>query len=352
MTEKPLGPDALLVDAVRAIEATPRRIAVVVNARGALLGTLTDGDVRRCLLSGGSLDTPVARAMNPQPITAEESSSTAYILDLLRRGNVLALPIVDDAGRFVRLVHVRDLRQDGGVGGGAEAFAFAVIMAGGEGMRLRPITDQVPKPMVEVGGVPLLEQQISRLAKAGIARIYISVNYLGDVIEGYFGDGGRLGLEIRYLREAEKLGTGGALSLLPERPEGSFIVMNGDILTTLDFGGLHAFHTAQSAVITVAAVDYRVSVPFGVIVADGPSVTSLTEKPAQRFLCNAGMYAVAPEALELLPKTPRFNMTDLISNCLLAQKAVAVFPLHEYWTDIGTPDDLAKARAFFAEKRG
>lgn len=174
-------------------------------------------------------------------------------------------------------------------------------MAGGEGMRLRPLTETIPKPMVDIGGVPLIERQIQRLVRAGIRRAYISVNYLSHIIEKHFGDGVDFGLEICYLREQEKLGTAGALSLLPERPVAPIIVMNGDILTTSDFGSLYAFHNNYSAQVTVAAVDYRVNIPYGVIRAEGPYVTELAEKPSQRFLCNAGIYAVSPLALGMLP---------------------------------------------------
>jgi dTDP-glucose pyrophosphorylase len=347
MIEKSLEVHAPLVEAVRAIEASRRRIAVVVDEGGKLLGTLTDGDVRRCLLAGGTLQTTVAEVMNDKPISALAGSSNSYLLDIMRRGNIMAVPLIDDAGRFVRLVHLTDLVPAEEVHDKAE-FAFAVIMAGGEGMRLRPITDEIPKPMVDIGGVPLLERQIQRLAKAGLTRVYLSVNYLSNVIEDHFGDGSCFGLEIRYLREQEKLGTGGALALLPERPAAPIVVMNGDILTTSDFSSLNAFHCSHAAEITVAAVEYCVNIPFGVVQNSGPSVTGLIEKPSQRFLCNAGIYALAPSVLEQLPQGA-FNMTDLIGRCLAVGKPVAVFPVHEYWSDIGTPADLDKARSLFSE---
>lgn len=347
MTEKPLSAEAPLVDAVRAIETSRRRIAVVVAPDGRLIGTLTDGDVRRCLLAGGSLQTPVSQAMNMKPLTAEVDSSETYLLDLMRRGNVMAVPLVDTVGRFVRLAHLMDLAPDEPVGDGS-SFAFAVIMAGGEGMRLRPLTERIPKPMVDIGGVPLLERQIERLAKAGVRRVYISVNYLSHVIEDHFGRGNDWGLDIRYLREREKLGTGGALSLLPERPTAPILVMNGDIITTSDFGSLYAFHAGHQADVTVAAVDYHVEIPYGVIRSEGPFVVGLAEKPSQHFLCNAGIYAVSPAALAFIPSGRHFNMTDLIEHCLAAQCNVTVFPVHEYWSDIGTPADLEKARALFS----
>lgn len=348
MTEKSLDISAPLVEAVRAIEVSRRRIAVVVSNDCRLMGTLTDGDVRRCLLAGGSLATPVSEAMNRNPLSAPSGSSESYLLDIMRRGNILAVPLVDASGRFDMLVHLTDLSPAEDARG-VTNFASAVIMAGGEGMRLRPVTENIPKSMVDIGGVPLLERQIQRLAKAGLKRVYLSVNYLSHIIEDYFGDGSRFGLEILYLREKEKLGTGGALSLLPARPDSPILVMNGDILTTSDFGSLYAFHRTHMAEVTVAAVDYRIQIPFGVINNEGPYVTGLVEKPSQRFLCNAGIYVVSPPALDLVPHGKPFNMTDLIDACLAASRQVAIFPVHEYWSDIGTPADLDKARSLFSE---
>lgn len=351
MTERPLRLTATLVEAVQAIEASRRRLAVVVDDDDRVVGTLTDGDVRRALLAGGGLDMPVGIAMHREPLTATDGSPDGYLLDLLRSKNVVALPLVDNCGRFLRLVHLTDLGAiEGACGPGGDGFAFAVIMAGGEGVRLRPLTQSVPKPMVDVGGVPMLERQVRRLALAGIKRVFLAVNYLGEIIERHFEDGRSFGVRIEYLREREKLGTAGALSLLPERPEGPILVMNGDIVTTSDFGSLLAFHRSYEAHITVAAVDYRVNIPYGVLRSEGPLVTELTEKPSQRFLCNAGIYAIAPQCLGLIEAGRACDITDLIDTCLKLRHPVAVFPVHEYWSDIGTPDDLEKARAFFASR--
>ena len=349
MTETPLRANAPLVEAVRAIETSRRRIAIVTEPDGRLLGTLTDGDVRRCLLAGGTLETPLSQAMNHQPIVARTGSADAHLLGLMRKGNIMAVPLVDGAGRFQRLVHLSDLTDAQGDTEPA-GFAFAVIMAGGEGTRLRPMTQTLPKAMVDIGGVPLLERQIDRLVRAGFSRVYISVNYLSHVIEDHFGDGHAFGLEVLYLREEEKLGTAGALTLLPEEPATSIFVMNGDILTTFDLRNLHRYHEQHNALVTVAAVDYRINVPYGVICADGAYVTELQEKPSQRFLCNAGVYAISPETLQMLPRSCHYDMTSLIDACIHKRYRVAVFPVHEYWSDVGTIDDLEKARAFFARQ--
>jgi len=343
--------NAVLMDAVRAIESSYRRIAVVVDEDGNLLGTLTDGDIRRCLLTEGTLETPVSEAMNHSPLVADERASSSCLMDLMRKRNVMAVPITDKKGRFLRIVHLVDLECPKNLLSISSQFEFAVIMAGGEGKRLRHVTGPIPKPMVDIGGAPLLERQIVRLAKAGVKRVYISVNYLSHIIESHFGDGSNFGIEILYLREQIKLGTAGALALLPERPSRAIVVMNGDVLTTSDFGSLHAFHQNHNAHITVAAVDYRVNIPYGVISSEGPLVKGLIEKPSQRFLCNAGIYAVSPKALDLLHGIGPRNMTDIIQACLKQAMSVAVFPVHEYWSDIGTPDDLEKTRAFFQKEQ-
>ncbi len=349
MSDSQLSIDAPLVAAVRAIESSHCRIAVVVNDDGQLLGTLTDGDVRRCLLDGGTLETPVERAMNAQPITAKLDSPSSYLLDLMRRGNILTLPQVDDNGHFKRLVHLTDLCTENNEIGGNSSFDFAVIMAGGEGMRLRPLTETIPKPMVEIGGLPLLERQIQRLIRNGIRRVYLSVNYLSHVIEDHFGDGSEFGIEIRYLHENEKLGTAGSLSMLPETPSAPILVMNGDILTTSNFENLFEFHQSNGSSVTVAAVDHYVNIPYGVIHSDGHFIRRLEEKPSQRFFCNAGIYALSPPTLGLVRNVGYCNMTDVVETCLRLNFPVSVFPLHEYWSDIGTPGDLEAARLFFSE---
>jgi NDP-sugar pyrophosphorylase family protein len=288
--------------------------------------------------------------MNHAPLSAPLGSSDAYLLDLMRQRNVAAVPVVSAEGVFRKLVHLSDLRPEVPSFDVAD-FAFAVIMAGGEGTRLRPITQTIPKPMVEVGGMPLIERQVDRLASFGVTRVYIAVNYLSHVIEEHFGDGSRFGIEIRYLREQEKLGTAGALALIQEVPERPVVVMNGDILTNSDFASLSVFHDAHAADVTVAAIDYKISIPFGVIECDGATVRGIAEKPSQRFLCNAGIYSVSPRSLALVPANRRYNMTDLIADSISRRWTVAVYPVHEYWSDIGTVADLEKARAFFAREK-
>ena len=344
---QPLTPDLPLLEAVRSIESSFCRIAVVTDQDNKVIGTLTDGDVRRCLLNGGNMSTAVAEAMAKNPITALPETPDNILINLLHNHNILAVPIVDRGGHLVKILHMRDLLESDSFQI-LTSFESAVIMAGGEGTRLRPLTETIPKPMVSVGGVPLLERQINQLLKHGIKRVYLSVNYLGHIIEDHFADGNSFGLDIRYLREESKLGTAGSLSLLPEQPSRPILVINGDILTSCDFLGLYDFHVNTMASVTIAASEYNLRIPYGIVECDGARLISLTEKPSQRFLCNTGIYALSPAILSMIPYLVQYNMTDLIASCLSEGKPVSVFPIHEFWSDIGTPSDLAKARNLFS----
>lgn len=204
--------------------------------------------------------------------------------------------------------------------------------------------------MINIGGVPLLERQVRAMVACGLRRIFISTNYLGHVIEDHFGDGREFGADIHYLREATQLGTAGALSLLPRTPDGPVLVINGDVLTTSDFGKLLAFHVETGAEITVAAMIYRVDIPFGVLQVDGYRAVGIEEKPSQGFLCNAGIYVLGPEAMRAVPAGVRVDMTGVIETAIARDAAVSVFPVHEFWTDIGTPRDLEQALAEFGEE--
>jgi dTDP-glucose pyrophosphorylase len=341
---------SLLVEAIEAIEKTDKRIAVVIDEKSKLVGTITDGDVRRSILAGGTLQTPVKDFMNSNPVTAFENSSKEALFNLMKNNNILAIPLVNKDGKFIDLSHISEISQDK-----AEINKYnistAVIMAGGLGMRLRPITENIPKPMVDIGGMPLLERQIKKLSGFGIQKIYLAVNYLSEVIESHFNDGSKHGVEIHYLKEKESLGTGGALSLLPEKPDKPFLVMNGDVLTNSNFQSLSEFHFHQANDITIAGFSYNINIPFGVIDNNGPLVQTLQEKPSENFLCNAGIYILSPKALEQIPHSKFYNMTDLVNDYLGLGKPVSIFPIHEYWSDIGTSNDLDNARKIYTENK-
>lgn len=337
-----LNKNAAVRDAVRVIEKTTKRLAVVVDNDGKLLGTITDGDVRRAILADHTLDSLVENVMNENPIVAKNNTSESYLLQLLKENGLESIPLVDSNDKFLRVVHVSDFKKTN-VAGGAEGFHSAVIMAGGEGRRLRPFTETVPKPMLKIGGIPLLERIVRSMVDAGVPRIYISTNYLSEQIKSYFGDGSKFGVPISYLHEEFKLGTVGALSLIRREINKPVLVVNGDVLTNSDYRNLIRYHNENEAKITACAVEYRVEIPYGVFELNGSKISSLKEKPSQRFLCNAGIYALAPEVIKLIPKNTYIDMTSLIETVINSGENVYTFPIHEYWTDIGSPADLQRA---------
>jgi len=330
-------------EAIRAIESGQKGIAVIINANRCLQGVVTDGDVRRGLLAGVKLKNPITSIMNRKPTKAVSGMSHSLIVELLQQSRLESLPLVDANNCVVDVILLTDLTEEKGTGK-ADGFSSALIMAGGEGRRLLPLTEHLPKPLVEVGGMPLIERQVRRVANAGVNKIYIAVNYLAEMIESHLGNGSRYGVEIHYLREQQKLGTAGALSLIEDPLDGPLLLMNGDVFTSIDFRYLLDFHSKHQPLMTVAAIDYHVEIPYGVIKTEGSYAVCLEEKPSQQFLCNAGIYAISPEAVSQVPQNQTYNMTDLIELSISQGAGVAVFPVHEYWSDIGTHAELDKAR--------
>ena len=342
-----LNTKSTLRHVIKFIEGSHKRIAVITNDSIEVVGTLTDGDVRRCLLNGGNLDTLAVDAMNINPVIADLNISDDELLSLMRNANILAIPIIDSNGKFSHIKHISDF---GGDENSKESkYAAAVIMAGGEGKRLRPLTNDIPKPMVEVDGVPILERQIISLVKSGIKQCFLAVNHLSQIIENHFGDGDRFGLSIVYLREKEKMGTAGALKLLPLLPEGPLLVMNGDLVTLSNFTSLCDFHIEHGSILTIAAVEHKVQIPYGVLHTNRQFLDSIEEKPSQNYFCNAGIYVMNQNLLNRIPMH-RYDMTDLIRACLSDRVPISVFPIHEYWSDVGTISDLDKTRNFFKSK--
>ena len=336
---------ASLIDAVRILESSSKSLAVVVNQEQRVVGTLTDGDIRRSILKGNELSISVDDVMNKNPVLGRIEDSDIVLRRLLTENRIRSIPLINDRGEYVRTLYETELFFEENDVSVERTFGAAVIMAGGEGMRLRPITEKLPKPMVDIDGIPLIERQVRHLEKVGVETVYISINYLGEMIKEYFGDGVDYNVNIKYLEEKEKLGTAGSLSLLPQMDDhDDILVMNGDILTTSDFVHLYHFHKEHESKLTISAIDYHVNIPYGVIDCDGALVTALREKPSKRFFCNAGIYAVSSDLVRNLVPATFFDMTELVERCLDDKELVSVFPVHEYWADIGTPLDLEMAR--------
>lgn len=334
-----VGTDASLREVMAVIDGGARQIALVTDDDGVLIATVTDGDVRRGILRGLALDAPVAEVMHRNPTTLLKGASAAASQRLMRERSLHHIPVVDTAGRLVALA-LRDEPT------GAESRTTPVVlMAGGLGMRLRPLTDSLPKPMIPVGDRPLLERIVMRFKEQGFSHFTLSLNYLGNVIRDHFGDGSVLDVRIDYVEETRRMGTGGALSLLPQRPEEPFVVMNGDILTTTSFGAIMDFHAETGSVATICAREFTMQVPYGVLNTEGTTLVSMAEKPVQNFLVNAGIYALSPLVFDHLTADEPLDMPDLIDRVKNAGHKVSVFPVREYWLDIGRIEDLGRARA-------
>ncbi|MDW7643580.1 MAG: nucleotidyltransferase family protein [Desulfuromonadales bacterium] len=331
--------DATILDAIQIIDAGALKIALIVDDQQRLLGTLTDGDVRRGILRGVALKQPARSIMNNVPTTASEGSGREAIRELMRSKGLQHVPVVNENRQVVSLFVLDDLLEQ------QSCDNWVVLMAGGLGTRLMPLTETCPKPMLKVGGRPILETILNNFRDQGFSEIFISVNYLAESIIDYFGDGSRFGVNIRYLHEVERMGTAGALSLLPHCPNNPFIVMNGDLLTNVDFRSLIEFHIEHKAHGTMCVREYDFQVPYGVAKVEEHQLLGIEEKPVQRFFVNAGIYVLSPESLEIIPQGKFFDMPSAFDEMIKNNRKPAVFPLREYWLDLGRVDDFARAQA-------
>lgn len=343
MTRRELAPyllsdQATLREAIERLDAVRGQLVVVIDEAGRLRGSLTDGDVRRALLRMTPMEAGVEAAMNAEPVAVRRGQNPAEIQAELDVRGATQAPVIDRAGRVVGLYPEH-------YGDAGDRDNLVVIMAGGRGARLAPLTRHTPKPMLTISGRPLLETIIERLRDQGFRRFRLAVNYLAEVIEGHFGDGSAFDVEISYLRETEPRGTAGALALLDEPLDAPFLVMNGDVLTRLDFGQLLDFHGDHEAAATVCVREHRFEAPFGVVETEGHRLVSIREKPTFRWFANAGIYVLGPDALKQVPDAGHYDMPTLLAALSDRGDTVGAFPIHEYWIDIGRPPDFELARS-------
>lgn len=327
-----------LRDAIERIDKTGLQLVLVCDERGHLAGVLSDGDVRRAVLRGLDLSVPTRMVMNAQPTTTRVTASKSEQLALMRRKVLRHLPLLDDAGRLQGLATLEELM------GERERPNWVVLMAGGLGSRLMPLTENCPKPMLPINGKPILESILESFYEQGFRRFFISVNYLAQAFISHFGDGSRWGVEISYLHENQRLGTAGALSLLPSAPSEPMVVMNGDLLTRVRFDNLLDFHAEHGVLATMAVREYDFQVPYGVVRLEGPKILAIEEKPVQRFFVNAGIYALSPDALKRIPRQTFFDMPTLFERLHSEKHETAAYPLREYWLDIGRIDEFERAQ--------
>lgn len=338
-----IEPQKKIREAMEFIDRNSKGI-VLVCEQGLLRGTVTDGDIRRAILTGTDLDAPVATILDYKrqfstegPVTAAVGTDRGSVLKLMRERCVRQVPLVNAQGQVQELLTLEELVPD-------DVLPMeAVIMAGGYGKRLRPLTEHVPKPMLLVGDRPLLQRTIERLRDAGISRVNLTTHYKGEVIQKHFGDGHEFGVDIRYVEENRPMGTAGALCLLNDTSQ-PLLIINADILTNVDFRAMFLFHREHAAYMTIAVKQIEIPVPYGVLEIDGGGVVSIAEKPVMRHFINAGIYLLNPEACAYIPHDRPYDMPDLVNHLIASNKHVVAFPIREYWLDIGEMDHYQQAQ--------
>lgn len=334
-----IDPESTIREALEVIDQEGLRIAIVVSKERKLLGVVSDGDIRRGMLSGYSLVDYVSQIMNVQPLVADKHASHAYITQLMESKELLSIPIVDDGiviGLRTLYESLAPQKVDNPV----------FLMAGGFGTRLRPLTNNCPKPLLKVGDKPILEITLLNFIKSGFINFYISTHYLPEMIMEHFGDGSKWGVNITYVYEESPLGTGGALGLLPcDIPQLPLIMMNGDILTNMNYQRLLDFHVNASADASMCVREYEYQIPYGVVQGDKGEITSMVEKPIQYFHINAGIYVVNPEVIKKVKRDEVLDMPSLLEMNIEDNMKVMMFPIHEYWLDIGRMEDYHRAQS-------
>ncbi|MDQ1697244.1 MAG: hypothetical protein QOJ03_2597 [Frankiaceae bacterium] len=333
--------DQTLQAAFAVAAASGDRLAVVVGEGGRVQAAVTDGDIRRAVLRGASMDSPIADIVSTAPLLVDADASDEQVRDLLLASALPALVAVDAAGRLVGIRRIVDLAP------AAVTPAVGVLMVGGRGERLRPLTDKLPKPLLRIGGPAIVERLIESFRNAGVEDVFLTLNYMAEQFEERLGDGEPLGVRLHYVREAEAMGTAGSLSLLPPQTR-PLLVSNGDLVTTVDFGAMVDFHRYHRAAITVAGVEYTATVPYGVLRTADHHLLHIDEKPTSRQLVSGGMYVLAPDVLRYVPVDRPFSMPDLIDAVLRDGLSVTVFPVLERWSDIGSKEEFERVLFEFA----
>ena len=338
-----ISPSSTIRQALGIIDSGSMKIALVVDENKKLLGTLTDGDVRRAMLRGGGLDDLIESIYFHSPITCGINDSNEKILQLAVAHKLFQIPVVDVEGRIVGIAEVDELLQP------LNRTNKVVLMVGGLGIRLSPLTDTTPKPMLHVGNRPILETIIENFSKYGYTDIILSVSYKSHIIEEYFGDGYKFGVKIDYVHESKRMGTAGALSLMRDSLTEPFFVMNGDLLTNINFEHMHDYHLSHDAAATMAVREYDFQVPYGVVNVQDGRIVSIEEKPTHKFFVSAGIYMLSPKILAGIPDNEFFDMPTLFERLIADRHNAVSFPIREYWLDIGRMSDYERANNEYRE---
>lgn len=338
-----LNKNSPIKEALRIIDNGAMQIALVVDENDKLLGTLTDGDIRRGLLRGLDLDSSIESIIFTTPTIAKISDTKEEILKIALAKKLHQIPIVDDSGKILGIQELEELIKP------KYKTNKVVLMVGGLGTRLRPLTENTPKPMLKVGNKPILQTIVEKFVEYGYINITMCVNYKSHIIQDYFGDGSAFGANIEYVFENQRMGTAGALSLLHVKPTESFFVMNGDLLTNVNFEHLHDYHISNNAMGTMCVREYDFQVPYGVVNIENSKILSIEEKPVHKFFVSAGIYMLSPKVLEYIPQDEFYDMPTLFEKIINENKNAISFPLREYWLDIGRIEEYKKANDEYAE---
>ncbi|WP_169752561.1 nucleotidyltransferase family protein [Campylobacter mucosalis] len=324
-------------EALRTINDGAMKIAIVTDENNRLLGTITDGDIRRGLLEGVSLDAKVENIIFKAPTVARVTDTKDEILRIAISKKLHQIPIIDELGRVLGMEEIEGLIRP------KKKQNKVILMAGGLGVRLRPLTENMPKPMLKVGGKPIIQTIIEKFAEYGYENITMCVNYKSEIIKNYFADGSKFGVNIEYILETKRMGTAGALSLLTKKPDEPFFVMNGDLLTNINYEHLHDFHLLNSSMATMCVREYDFTIPYGVVKTENNKILSITEKPTYNFFVSAGIYMLSPEVLDFIPKDEFFDMPTLFDMMVKNNKNVGSFEIKDYWLDIGRMEEYKRA---------
>lgn len=339
-----VSPNNTIIETMKIIDESSLQFSVVVDEFNRLLGTVTDGDIRRGILKGLSLKASVDAVMNNDPIFEYEGKNHFYYKNVLEQKRLKQLPIVNKQGQLITIIFSDEFTKI------PYKKNTVVLMAGGLGTRLRPLTNDIPKPMLTIGNKPILETIIESFKSYGFINFILTVNYKKEQIKDYFQDGSHLGVNISYIDENKRLGTAGALSLLNEIPNQPFFVMNGDLLTKINYEQLLEFHKDTKSTATMCVREHEYQIPFGVIETNNYRLTSIKEKPTYKKFVNAGIYVLNPEVIEFIPQNEFFDMPELFNKIMEnEEEEICAFPLREYWMDIGRMDDYEKANGDFLE---
>ena len=342
LTEILLKPTDTLESAIQILLSSGARIALVVDSNTKLLGTVTDGDIRRALIKHMEMDCSVEKLMNSKPVTASISDPSNSIMSKMKRKVLLHVPLIDNNNTLVGLETLEHLlnkrKYDNPV----------FLMAGGFGTRLHPLTEKKPKPLLNVGNRPILETIINQFVETGFHNFYISTHYKAEMIREYFGNGSNLNVKIEYLHEETPLGTAGSLGLLPNTlSDFPIIMMNGDLLTKVNYENLLYFHNENAGLATMCIREYDFQVPYGVVDIEEQYVTKIKEKPVQKFFVNAGIYVLDPKIMNYVDGKSYLDMPNLLEAQIKNGERVSVFPIHEYWLDIGRMEEYQQAHKYY-----